>query len=126
MNTYIFLKDVLFYSLVLLCLIISYRLIIKRLSKGRHIPSDFCSLYPLDVNPSKGDISFYFTTELVKNVRITVENEDNLKMELANKAFDKGGHIIRFDTTSLADGLYFYCLTTDVQETKKKFRISNN
>ena len=125
MNTYIILKDILFYSFIILFIIVLYRLLIKRLSQGRYVQEHFCILYPLDINPSSGEIPFYFTTELVKSIRLTIENEEGTILELANQEFEVGGHIIRFDTTTLPNGLYFYCLKTDIQETKKKFRITN-
>ena len=125
MNTYIILKDILFYSFIILFIIVLYRLLIKRLSQGRYVQEHFCVLYPLDINPSSGEIPFYFTTELVKTIRLTIENDTETIKELANQEFGIGGHIIRFDTTTLPNGLYFYCLKTDIQETKKKFRITN-
>ena len=125
MNTYIILKDILFYSFIILFIIVLYRLLIKRLSQGRYVQEHFCILYPLDINPSSGEIPFYFTTELVKTIRLTIENDTETIKELANQEFGIGGHIIRFDSTTLPNGLYFYCLKTDIQETKKKFRITN-
>ena len=125
MNAYIILKDILFYSFIILFIIVLYRLLIKRLSQGRYVQEHFCVLYPLDINPSSGEIPFYFTTELVKTIRLTIENDTETIKELANQEFGIGGHIIRFDTTTLPNGLYFYCLKTDIQETKKKFRITN-
>ena len=125
MNTYIILKDILFFSFIILFIIVLYRLLIKRLSQGRYVQEHFCVLYPLDINPSSGEIPFYFTTELVKTIRLTIENDTETIKELANQEFGIGGHIIRFDSTTLPNGLYFYCLKTDIQETKKKFRITN-
>ena len=125
MHPYLILKDILFYSFIILFIIILYRLLIKRLSRGRYVQEHFCVLYPLDINPSSGEIPFYFTTELVKSIRLTIENEEETILELANQEFAVGGHIIRFDSTTLPNGLYFYCLRTDKQETKKKFRITN-
>ena len=125
MNTYIILKDILFYSFIIIFIIVLYRLLIKRLSQGRYVQEHFCVLYPLDINPSSGEIPFYFTTELVKTIRLTIENDTETIKELANQEFGIGGHIIRFDSTTLPNGLYFYCLKTDKQETKKKFRITN-
>lgn len=126
MNTYIILKDIMFYALVILFIIIMYRLLIKRLSKGRHRQELFCILYPLDINPSSGEIPFYFTTERPKHIEFSIENQEGKLVELANGPFDTGGHIIRFDSTTLPNGLYFYCLKTGNQETKKKFRITNS
>jgi len=125
MHPYLILKDILFYSFIILFIIILYRLLIKRLSRGRYVQEHFCVLYPLDINPSSGEIPFYFTTELVKSICLTIENEDGTILELVNEEFGVGGHIVRFDSTTLANGLYFYCLKTDIQETKKKFRITN-
>ena len=126
MHPYLILKDILFYSFIILFIIILYRLLIKRLCRGRYVQEHFCVLYPLDINPSSGEIPFYFTTELVKTIRLTIENDTETIKELANQEFGIGGHIIRFDTTTLPNGLYFYCLKTDIQETKKKFRITNS
>jgi hypothetical protein len=125
MHPYLILKDILFYSFIILFIIILYRLLVKRLSQGRYVQEHFCVLYPLDINPSSGEIPFYFTTELVKSIRLTIENDSETIKELANQEFGIGGHIIRFDSTTLPNGLYFYCLKTDIQETKKKFRITN-
>ena len=125
MHPYIFIKDILFYALIILFLIIMYRLMIKRFSRGRHRQELFCILYPLDINPSSGEIPFYFTTEIAKSVKLSIENDEEMLIELADATFDVGGHIIRFDSTILPNGLYFYCLRTDNQETKKKFRINN-
>ncbi len=125
MHPYLILKDILFYSFIILFIIILYRLLIKRLSRGRYVQEHFCVLYPLDINPSSGEIPFYFTTELVKTIRLTIETDTETIKELANQEFGIGGHIIRFDSTTLPNGLYFYCLKTDIQETKKKFRITN-
>lgn len=102
-----------------------YRFMIKRFSRGRHRQELFCILYPLDINPSSGEIPFYFTTEIAKSVKLSIENDEKVLIELADETFDVGGHIIRFDSTKLPNGLYFYCLRTVNQETKKKFRINN-
>jgi hypothetical protein len=125
MHPYLILKDILFYSFIILFIIILYRLLIKRLSRGRYVQEHFCVLYPLDINPSSGEIPLYFTTELVKSICLTIENEEGTIQELVNEEFGVGGHIVRFDSTTLPNGLYFYCLKTDIQETKKKFRITN-
>ena len=108
MHPYLILKDILFYSFIILFIIILYRLLIKRLSRGRYVQEHFCVLYPLDINPSSGEIPFYFTTELVKTIRLTIETDTETIKELANQEFGIGGHIIRFDSTTLPNGLYFY------------------
>jgi hypothetical protein len=46
--------------------------------------------------------------------------------ELKNDYFKKGGHIVRFESTSIPDGEYFFGLVTSNQRTVKRFKIQNN
>jgi hypothetical protein len=39
---------------------------------------------------------------------------------------DPGGHIVRFDSTQIDDGNYFFGLRTENQKTLKKCQIRNN
>jgi hypothetical protein len=45
--------------------------------------------------------------------------------ELANQEFDNGGHLIRFDSTKLANGIYYYGIVTTDQETTKRMEVLN-
>ena len=114
-------------SLAVLVLYIAYRKLLAYLGKGSPAPKDYCVLYSLEINPSKGEVEFYFTTVAPKRVSIEILNEDmSLNMVVSEKECDEGGHIIRFDTTSLSNGNYYYCLRSENQKTMKKMVIAND
>lgn len=117
---------VLFVSLALLILIIAYRKLLGYLGKGRVPKEDYCVLYSLEVQPAKGDVDFYFTSESKKEVRIHVLNEKyDFVLEAYNAQCKTGGNVVRFQTESLQNGDYFYCLMTDNQKTMKKMTVAN-
>ena len=120
------LLDVLFYSLGILILIILYRLLLKRLSKGNINIESYCTLYSLEINPASGEVEFYFVTPELMKIEFSIWKENEKISELRNDHFKKGGHIIRYDTTQLPDGEYFFGIVTLNQRTIKRFNIKNN
>jgi hypothetical protein len=58
-------------------------------------------------------------------VRFAIWQNNALIQELANATFEKGGHILRFDSLQLPNGVYYYGIVTADQETKKRMTISN-
>lgn len=120
------LVKLLYVSLVLLVLIILYRLVLRRFSRGAIDSEDYCELYTVEMNPAHGEIPFYFTSQMERQVKFSLLDE---KMELIEvlKDFEcsKGGNIIRFDSSKLANGNYFYQLETDNQKVIKKLVIVN-
>ncbi len=118
--------DVLFYSFGILVLIILYRLLLKRLSKGKVNFESYCTLYSLEKNPASGEIEFYFVTPELMKVEFSIWKENEKIIELRSEHFKKGGHIIRYDSTQLADGEYFFGIITRNQRTIKRFNIKNN
>ncbi len=118
--------DVLFYSFGILVLIILYRLLLKRLSKGKVNLESYCTLYSLEKNPASGEIEFYFVTPELMKVEFSIWKENEKIIELRSEHFKKGGHIIRYDSTQIADGEYFFGIITSNQRTIKRFNIKNN
>ena len=117
---------VLFVSLILLLLAIAYKKFLAYLGKGRIIQEDYCVLYSLEEESAKGEIEIYFTTETSRNAIIELLNEDfSLNTVIKEGEFSEGGHIVRFDTTPLKDGIYFYVLRTDNQKTMKRIQVKN-
>lgn len=113
-------------SLALLVLIIAYRKLLAYLSKGRITSEKYCILRSLDNEKVKGEVEFYFTCEEPKNVTIEILNNDfSLNTQVKSGDFSVGGHIIRFDSTSISNGAYMYQLRTDNQKTSKKFFVEN-
>ncbi|MEY3439139.1 MAG: hypothetical protein RL265_1724 [Bacteroidota bacterium] len=117
---------VLFVSLLLLLAYILYKKVLAFVGKGVPVNTDYCVLYSLEQDPVVGEMEIYFTTKEPKKVAIEILNEDmNLCELVVEKDFKEGGHIIRFDSTKLSNGTYFYGLRTENQKTVKKISIKN-
>ncbi|MEN9302437.1 MAG: hypothetical protein RL264_866 [Bacteroidota bacterium] len=112
-------------SISILALVILYRLLLRRFSRGRVRQEDYCVLYSLETNPVNGEIEFYFTTPISKKVAFYIWKEKEIVQCLRNEEFTKGGHIIRFDSTTLENGEYFFGIVTEAQQTIKRFKIQN-
>jgi hypothetical protein len=114
-------------SITLLILIIAYKKLLARLGKGNPIKEDYCELYNLEETPSKNEVAFYFTCNSERSIILELlSNELTTIQIIAEKIVQEGGHIIRFDTKSIPNGTYFYCLKTDNQKTMKKMIVANN
>lgn len=113
-------------SLAILVLTIAYRKLLRYYGKGQPLKENYCVLYGLEIFPATGELQFYFTTEITRFVTFEILNKDmSFNQELVAKEFDEGGHIIRFDSTVLENGEYFYCLRTENQKTVKKMLVKN-
>ena len=117
---------ILFVSLAILVLIIAYRKLLGYLGKGSAPKEDYCILYSLEEDPAEGEVSFYFTSERKRVVQLHILDERyGFLMEVFNAECKVDGNIIRFQTTALPNGQYFYCLITDNQKTMKKMAVAN-
>ncbi len=117
---------VLYTSLGLLVVIVLYRLLLKRLSRGAIDQKNYCELHSLEVNPGKGELPFYFISGEARRVRLTLlDAKMNFLQEIASLDCKVGGNIVRFDSTKIPDGNYFYCLETDNQKVMKKMSVKN-
>jgi hypothetical protein len=113
-------------SLAVIIFIIAYKKLLSFLSKGE-IPEDkYCELYSLEANPASGKIEFFFTSEEEREVSFELLNQDRtLNQTLLQGKCKVGGNIVYFDSSSLLNGVYFYQLKTDNQQTIKKIQILN-
>ncbi len=108
-------------------LYIAYKAVIKRFSKGALKKEDYALLFDLENKHQTGGLEFYFTIEEPKKVVFSILNAKMETIEvIQDKEFSSGGHIIRFDTSALQDGVYFYCLETDNQKTMKKMHVQHD
>ena len=81
-----------------------------------------------DVNPpyAKGEIQFGFQLPEKMDVQFRIVNrDDDLIKELKNGELEEGVYPILFDTSSIADGEYYYQIITNSQKTSKKFFVVN-
>lgn len=115
----------LFVSFLILLAVIGYRALLRRFQRGQVKHRDFCELYTLDQDPAAGELAFYFVCPDQTTVQFGIWQNNSLVQELASQTFDKGGHILRFDSTALANGVYYYGIITPDQETKKRMIIAN-
>lgn len=120
------LLSVLCVTLALLILTIAYRKMLAYFGKSAPVSEDYCVLYGLETHPAKGELEFYFTTTKKRNIILEILNDDLTPFStIQEKEVGEGGHIIRFDSTTIKNGTYFYQLRTDNQKTMKRFTISN-
>ncbi|MEY4521328.1 MAG: hypothetical protein RIT10_513 [Bacteroidota bacterium] len=114
-------------SITLLILVIAYKKLLARLGKGNPIKEDYCVLYGLEESPSSKEVSFYFTSNSERHIELSLlTNELTTLQIIAEKTVKEGGHITRFDTTTIPNGTYYFCLKTDNQKTMKKMIVANN
>lgn len=105
-------------------LYIAYKALLKRFSKGSLKKEDYALLYDLEHKAHSGEIEFYFTIEQPKKVALSILDEQMTSLHLVvDSDFSVGGHIVRFDTKVLPNGVYFYCLMTNNQKTMKKMFV---
>ena len=117
--------DVLVASLIVLTVIIAYRLFLKRLSKGRVDANEYCILYSTETFTVNGEVEFYFQCPRPMHVDFKIWTLKEDETIVASDHYVKGGHIIRYDTKLLNNGIYTFGIETDSQKTVKKFEIKN-
>ena len=117
--------DFLGITLGILVLIILYRFLIRFLSRKVLKPQDYCTLYDVEYSNAKGEIAFYFTTSIPREVHLFLKNDAGESHNVARQSFDEGGHICRFDSKRIPNGSYLYVLKTDNQEISKRININN-
>jgi hypothetical protein len=115
----------LFVSFLILLAVIAYKRLLKRFQQGQIVHKDYCELYNLDQEPASGELSFYFVCPAPQKIQFAIWKDRVMIHELANQEFDKGGHLIRFDSTKLANGIYYYGIVTTDQETTKRMEVLN-
>lgn len=117
---------VLVVSLAVLVLVIAYKKLLAFMGRGNINMEKYAVLYRLENDPVSGEIEFYFTCEEPKTGTFSILNEDSsLNQTIITKDFQTGGNIVRFDSTSISNGVYFYQLETENQKTMKKMNVLN-
>lgn len=113
--------------LMIMFIIIIYKILIKRWQKNHIKHEDFCDLVSIEMNPAFGEIDFCFTCKGTKHIdfEIVTLNFETV-LSLASKNFSDGQHILKFDSTQIGNGEYFYLLKTDNQKIFKKITIKND
>jgi hypothetical protein len=117
---------ILIFTLALLVFVISYKKLLAYLGKGSIPKEKYCVLYSLETEPATGDIQFYFTSEVKREVKFQLLDEKyNFIKEIYSKECKSDGNIVPFNTRELQNGTYFYSLVTENQKTMKKMTVIN-
>lgn len=120
------LTAVLTVSLIILVIIISYRQLLRYFARGTPSTKDYCTLFNLEKDPAFGELDFYFTATESKMFSLAIlDDQMELIDTIVSKECFEGGNIIRYDSTKLKNGHYFYCLQTDNQKSMKKMQVLN-
>lgn len=118
---------ILYVSLALLIIVILYRKLLRYLGRNEPNKKEYVVLYAIEQNPVIGEATFYFTSESEKEFELKIQDSNMEDLITVKKGTcSTGGNIIRFDSTSLSNGTYYYCLVTDNQKTAKKMAVSNS
>jgi histidinol-phosphate/aromatic aminotransferase/cobyric acid decarboxylase-like protein len=116
----------LYASLLAVLAIIGYRYLLRRWNKQPWKREDFVELFSLEHQEVRGEVSFFFEVFSSKHITFVLVNSSGSEVAvLVDEERKPGGHVIRFDTTSLPNGTYYYRLTTANQRTEKRVEIRN-
>lgn len=118
---------VLFTLMGVLVLFIAYRELLRRFGKGSVVKEDYAVLFGLEKPKITGEVEFYFTMNQPKHIVFMIlDQQMNPLQTIADQDYQSGGHILRFNTESLTDGIYFYCLQSENQKTMKRMFIQHD
>ena len=113
-------------SLVVVILILLYSLLLRRMKRGQITLDEYVELYPLDKEFATETVQFFFKNKAAKDILFTVYAKDESFHEvIANKNFKPGGHILKFDTTKVPNGKYYFEVKTENQKTSKLMEVKN-
>ncbi|MEN9988731.1 MAG: hypothetical protein RLZZ585_1770 [Bacteroidota bacterium] len=112
-------------TLIILVAIIAYRFLLRYLSKGNVDQAQFCELYSLDHEPASGEVSFYFVCPSTTHVAFHIWKADEVVLTLTDKEYEQGGNLLKFQTTELPNGTYYFGIETSKQKSQKRFTIQN-
>jgi len=118
---------ILFTLAAVLLFTLAYRGLLRRFGKGIPPKENYAVLYGLEKHQITGEVEFYFTMDQAKKIIFNILDERmDLQQTLVERDYDSGGHIVRFDTTILPNGIYFYCLQSENQKTMKRMVIQHD
>lgn len=118
---------ILFTLAAVLLFTVAYRGLLRRFGKGIPPKENYAVLYGLEKQQITGEVEFYFTMDQAKKIIFNILDERmDVQQTLVESDYDSGGHIVRFDTTILPNGIYFYCLQSENQKTMKRMVVQHD
>jgi hypothetical protein len=59
------------------------------------------------------------------HVAFNIWKADQVVLQLTNKEYEQGGHLLKFQTSELPNGSYYFGIETSKQKSQKRFTIQN-
>lgn len=107
-------------------LVIVYVLVLRRMKRKLPDNSMFATVMPLEIHPATGVVDIVFTLQIGVDSKVVIcDNDENVLLTLFDKFASDGQTIVRFDTTQIANGSYFYMYISEHQKTMKKILVQN-
>ncbi len=114
-------------TLAVIIFIILYRLLLRKLKKGRLEKGRYITFHPIDPDPAHGNIQLFYEAEEALELKVTIFSVDHATThEITDQMLKKGGNIVSLDTTQFDDGMYFIEAKTPYQKLSKRIEIINN
>lgn len=112
-------------------LIVVFILIINRKAKQRAAAKKallhpMINLFAYELPKASGTINFFFDADEALDFHFFITQiSTGITTTLAQGTCKKGGQKIMFDTTTLANGIYFYGIETGFQRVEKRLIVEN-
>lgn len=101
-----------------------YRNYVRRTTMAAGSPRGFARMLPLEIPREGGELQFRFAIDGKLPVVLEVCNSDYKTLHvIADKVYEAGEHVVRFNPEGLGKGVFFYKLKTNKQEIIKKFEL---
>ncbi|MGM0478920.1 MAG: hypothetical protein ACQERC_06825 [Bacteroidota bacterium] len=114
-------------TLAIIIFIVLYRLLLRKLKKGRIEKGRYITFHPIDPDPAHGKIQLYFEAEEAIELQVTIYSIDRATTnEITDQVLKKGGNIVSLDTMQFDDGMYFIEAKTPYQKLSKRIEIKNS
>lgn len=113
-------------SLLIIVFFIAYRILMRRLKRGRIEKELYLVLHPIEKDPARGIVPVFIEMNTPMEVEISIFSTDrDFHKVIEQKTYKKGGNIVQIDTEQLENGFYFYQAKTNNQKTRKRIEIRN-
>jgi hypothetical protein len=118
---------IVFSILGIFVLYLAYKELLRHFGRGSIVKEEYATLYGLEKPRITGEVEFYFTINQAKHILFSVLNSRLEEVAVvADTEYPIGGHILRYDTSALQNGIYFYCLRSENQKTMKRMHIQHD
>jgi hypothetical protein len=101
-----------------------YRSYIRKATAEAGSPRGFARLLPIEIPDPGGELQVRFETSDEQEINLEICDDSHTTLYvLASKVYVPGEYVIRFDSSKLSGGTYFFRLKTSRQEIFKKIQL---